>query len=68
MRGMIIATPKLFSKLNASHEFSAYWVWKVMVFSAWHVVMDADGNLGLVDKLNAPINCSDFGKLFEAVE
>lgn len=62
MQGMIIATPKLSSKLNASHKFSAYWVGKVLVVKAWHVVMDADGYLGLVDISNAPFNWSDFGK------
>lgn len=39
-----------------------------MVFRAWHVVMDADGNLGLVDISKAPINWSDLGKLLETVE
>ncbi len=39
-----------------------------MVFRVWSVVMDADGELGLVDISNAPFNWSDLGKLLETVE
>jgi len=29
-------------------SFFADWLWKVIGFEAWHVVMDAAGNLGLL--------------------
>ena len=53
-----MAAHKFSSKLK-SHHFSADWVWKGIVFGAWHVVVDADGNLGLLDISNALINWSD---------
>lgn len=39
-----------------------------MGFGVWHVVMDADGNLGLVDRSNAPKHWFDPGKFLETME
>lgn len=57
---MIIATQR-FSSKQKSHHCSADWVWKGIAFEAWHVVMDKDGNLGLVNISKAPINWFDLG-------
>lgn len=43
------ALQKFSSKLK-SHHFSADWVWKGIGFGAWHIVMDVESNLGLVDR------------------
>jgi hypothetical protein len=59
---MIIAIQNFSLKLK-SHHFSADWVRKGIGFVTWHIVMDADGNLALVDRLNAPMHWFDHGKV-----
>lgn len=56
-----------FSLKLKSHHFSADWGWKGLGFGVWHIVMDGEGNLGLVDRSNAQMHWFDL-KFLETME